>query len=163
MASVLEILMFIIALAIMLVGLAGVIIPVLPGIPLIFAAAILYAALTGFRDIGVNTILIFVGLTALGLVFDYLANYFSVRKMGGSIAGAVGAVVGLMAGIFFGLLWIIVLPFVFAVILELIAGKQAKQALRSGVGSFVGLVFGGLTRFVIGCVMIGIFVWKVLS
>ena len=108
-------------------------------------------------------ILIFAGLTAFGLIVDYLANYFSVKKMGGGRAGAIGAVIGLMVGIFFGLVWIIVLPFVFAVTLELIAGREAPQALRSGIGSFVGLLFGGLLRFIIGCVMIGIFVWKVLS
>jgi uncharacterized protein YqgC (DUF456 family) len=155
-------LLFVIAFAIMLVGLAGVVIPVLPGIPLIFTAAMLYAVLTGFREIGLNIVLVFAGLTVLGLVIDHLANYFSVRKMGGSIAGAIGAVVGLIVGIFFGLIWIIVLPFVFAVSLELIAGRETHQALRSGVGSFVGLVFGGLTRLAIGCAMIGIFVWKVL-
>lgn len=160
--NLLGVLLFVIALVIMLVGLAGVIIPVLPGVPLIFAAAVLYGILTGFEDIGLHVILILGGLTAVALVIDYMANFLSVRKMGGSIAGAIGAVLGLLVGVFFGLVWIIVLPFVFAVALELIAGREANQALKSGVGSLVGLVFGGLTRFVIGCVMMGIFVWKAL-
>ena len=157
----LEILLFIIVLIIMIVGLAGVILPVLPGIPLIFGAAVLYGILTGFEEINLHLILIFAGLTIFGLVVDYLANYFSVRKMGGGRAGAVGAVVGLMIGIWFGLIWIILLPFVLAVAFELIAGKEARQALSAGFGAFVGLLFGGLTRFIIGCVMIGIFVWAV--
>jgi uncharacterized protein YqgC (DUF456 family) len=160
--SLLGILLFVIALTIMLVGLAGVIIPVLPGVPLIFASAVLYGILTGFEDISFHVILILGGFTAVALVVDYMANFLSVKKMGGSIAGAIGAVLGLVVGVFFGLVWIIVLPFVFAVTLELIAGREANQALKSGIGSLVGLVFGGLTRFVIGCVMMGIFVWKVL-
>mgnify|MGYP002400204313 CR=1 FL=1 len=147
---------------VMIVGLAGVILPVLPGIPLIFASALLYAILTGFKDITLNVILIFAGMTVCGLIMDYLANYFSVRKMGGGKAGAIGAVIGLMIGLWFGLVWIIVLPFVLAVLFELAAGKEGRQALNAGLGAFVGLLFGGLLRFTIGCVMMGIFVWKVL-
>ena len=127
----LEILLFVVILIIMIIGLAGVILPVLPGIPLIFGAAVLYAALTGFKEITLNLILIFAGMTAFGLVVDYIANYLSVKKMGGGRAGAVGAVIGLLVGIWFGLVWIIVLPFLLAVTFELIAGKQGQQARSS--------------------------------
>jgi len=158
----LEILLFVVVLIVMIIGLAGVILPVLPGIPLIFGATVLYGILTRFEQINLQLILIFAGMTVIGLVIDYLANYFSVRKMGGGRAGAIGAVIGLMVGIWFGLIWIIILPFLLAVAFELIAGKQGKQAITSGFGAFVGLLFGGLTRFIIGCVMIGIFVWAVI-
>ncbi len=161
--SFVEILIFICALIIMMVGLAGVILPVLPGIPLIFGAAVLYGILTGFEEVTLNLILVFAGLTLFGLIVDYLANYFSVKKMGGGRAGAIGAVIGLFIGIFFvGLIGIILLPFVFAVMFELIAGKSEGQALKAGLGSFLGLLFGGVLRFTIGCVMIGIFIWKVI-
>ena len=158
----LEILLFVVVLIIMIIGLAGVILPVLPGIPLIFGAAVLYAILTRFEEVYLYLILIFAGFTIIGLVIDYLANYPSVRKMGGGRAGAIGAVIGLLIGIWFGVLWIIILPFLLAVAFELIAGKEARQALTAGFGAFVGLLFGGLTRFIIGCVMIGIFVKAVL-
>jgi uncharacterized protein YqgC (DUF456 family) len=158
----LEILLFVVVLIIMIIGLAGVILPVLPGIPLIFGAAVLYGILTRFEDISLQLILIFAGMTVVGLVIDYLANYFSVRKMGGGRAGAAGAVIGLMIGIWFGIVWIIILPFLLAVAFELIAGREGRQALTAGFGAFVGLLFGGLTRFIIGCVMIGLFVWAVL-
>ncbi len=158
----LEILLFVVVLIIMIIGLAGVILPVLPGIPLIFAAAVLYGILTRFQEINLQLILIFAGMTVFGLVIDYLANYFSVRKMGGGRAGAVGAVIGLLIGIWFGVVWIVVLPFVLAVLFELIAGKEGRQALKAGFGALVGLLFGGLTRFIIGCVMIGLFVWAVV-
>jgi uncharacterized protein YqgC (DUF456 family) len=158
----LEILLFVAVLIIMIIGLAGVILPVLPGIPVIFGAAVLYGILTRFEEISLHLILIFAGLTVFGLIIDYLANYFSVRKMGGGRAGAIGAVIGLMIGIWFGVVWIIILPFMLAVVFELVAGKQTRQALTAGFGAFVGLLFGGLTRFVVGCVMIGLFVWAVL-
>jgi len=160
--SVLEILMFIAALIIMAVGLAGVILPILPGVPLIFTAAALYGILTGFEEISFNLLLIFAGLTVISLVFDYFANYFSVKKMGGGTAGAIGAVIGLLIGIFVHWLAIILFPFLFAVAFELIAGTRGDKALKAGTGAFIGLLFGGLFRFIIGCVMIGIFVWEVL-
>jgi uncharacterized protein YqgC (DUF456 family) len=160
--TVLEILLFIVILIVMLVGLAGVILPILPGIPLIAGAGLLYAIITGFEKITLEIILVFASFTAIGLVIDYIANYFSVRKMGGGRAGAIGAVIGAFIGIFIHWLAIIVLPFVLAVVFELLAGKKQKQAIKAGFGSFVGIVFGGLTRFTMGCIMIGIFVWKVL-
>jgi uncharacterized protein YqgC (DUF456 family) len=160
--SFLEILIFICMLMIMLIGLAGVFLPILPGIPLIFAGALLYGILTGFKEITPNLILIFAGLTVLGFLVDYLANYFGVKKMGGGKAGAAGAVIGLILGIFSGLAGIIILPFLFAVLFELLAGKKETQALRAGSGAFLGLLFGGLTKFVLGCMMIGIFIWRVL-
>lgn len=157
-----ELVLFIVALVVMIIGLAGVILPVLPGIPLIFAAAALYGILTGFAGISLNMILILAGLTVFGLVVDYLANYFSVRRMGGGRAGAIGAVIGLMIGIWFGLVWIVLLPFMLAVVFELLAGKEGRRALQAGLGAMVGLLFGGLLRFILGCVMIGLFVWTVL-
>ena len=160
--TILEVLLFIVILIIMLVGLAGVILPILPGIPLIAAAGLLYAIITGFEKITLGIILVFAAFTAIGLIIDYIANYFSVRKMGGGRAGAIGAVIGAFVGIFIHWLAIIILPFLLAVLFELIAGTQYKQVLRSGFGSFVGIVLGGLTRFTIGCIMIGIFVWAVL-
>lgn len=160
--SILEIILFIAALIIMLVGLAGVILPILPGIPLIFAAAAIYGILTGFEQISFQLLMIFAGLTIIGLVADYFANYFSVKKMGGGTAGAIGAVIGLLIGIFVHWLAIIILPFLLAVLFELIAGRRGSKALKAGTGAFIGLLFGGLFRFIIGCIMIGIFIWTIL-
>jgi uncharacterized protein YqgC (DUF456 family) len=157
-----EILFFIVALAVMLVGLAGVILPVLPGIPIILAGILFYALVTWFSRIPFEFVLIFAGLAACGLLVDYFSQYFSVKTMGGGRAGAIGAVIGLIAGILLGWVWILILPFVFAVVFELIAGRRDVRALKAGTGAFLGLLFGGLLRFIIGCVMIGLFVWKVL-
>lgn len=160
--SLLEIIIFIIALIIMVVGLVGVILPILPGVPLIFVGALLYGIVSGFEEISFELILIFAGLTAFSLISDYLANYFAVKKMGGGRAGAIGAVIGLIIGIFIHWVAIILLPFLLAVIFELITGKRKKQALKAGTGAWIGLLFGGLLRFIIGCIMIGIFIWSVL-
>lgn len=160
--NVLAIIIFIIALLIMAIGLAGIILPILPGTPLIFAGALLYAIVTGFEDITFELILIFAGMTAISIILDYVTNYVSVRKMGGGKAGAIGAVLGLIIGIFVHWLAIIILPFLLAVLFEIIAGRRPRQAFKAGTGAWVGLLVGGVFRFAIGCVMIGIFVWKVI-
>ncbi len=157
-----EILIFIGILIIMLVGLTGVFLPIIPGVPLIFGGALLYGVLSGFKKITVNLIFIFAGLTVFSFIIDYLANYLGVKKMGGGGTGAIGAVIGLIIGIFFGLVGIVILPFLFAVLFELIAGKKGIPALKAGSGAFLGLLFGGLIKFILGCTMIGIFVWRVL-
>ena len=157
-----EAIFFVGVLVVMLIGLAGVFLPVLPGIPLIFGGALLYGALTGFKEITVNLILVFGGLTLLSFAVDYLANYLGVKKMGGGRPGAFGAVLGLIIGIFAGLWGILIFPFLFAVLFELLAGKKESQALKAGTGAFLGLLFGGLAKFILGCMMIGIFIWRVV-
>jgi len=160
--SFLEILLFIGTLIIMTVGLAGVILPVLPGIPLIFAGALLYGIVTHFKEISVNLVIIFGSLAVISLIADYAANYFCVKKMGGGKAGAIGAVIGMLIGISAGLTGIIIGSFLGAVAGELIAGKKEREALRAGTGAFLGFLLGGLAKFVLGCVMIGIFVRQTL-
>lgn len=160
--SALYILAFIFALIICLVGLAGVILPVLPGTPIIFVGILFFSAVTGFKIVTGQFLLIYAGLTAFSLIVDYLANYYGVKKMGGRTVGAIGAVIGLIIGLFIHWTAVIILPFLFAVVIELIAGTRGDKALKAGTGAWIGLIFGGLLRFIIGCVMIGLFVWQVL-
>ena len=160
--NILQILAFIFALLICLVGLAGVILPVLPGTPIIFVGILFFSAVTVFKIITWQYLLIFAALMIFSLFVDYLANYYGVKKMGGRTIGAIGAVVGLIVGLFIHWAAVIILPFLFAVVIELIAGTRGDKALKAGTGAWIGLIFGGLLRFIIGCVMIGLFMWIVL-
>ena len=160
-----EITLFIIAVLVMLVGLAGVILPVVPGIPLIFGVALIYAAITDFIIIDSQTLIIFGVLTAVSLLMDWLATVVGVRKMGGSYLGMLGAFLGMIAGLimpFAGIFSFIIGAFIGAFAFEFLLGKQAQVALRAGLGSFIGFLAGGLIKFVIGATMIGMFIWKVL-
>jgi uncharacterized protein YqgC (DUF456 family) len=160
--SPLEIVVFILVLIIFIVGLAGIILPILPGIPLIFAGIVLFAVVNGFRMISWEWVIVCGVLTVIGLGVDYAANYLGVKKMGGSRAGAIGAVLGLIIGIFVHPIAIIIFPFVLAVSFELLMGRTTRQAVKAGTGAWIGLLFGGLMRFVIGCTMIGIFFWCIV-
>jgi uncharacterized protein YqgC (DUF456 family) len=160
-----EIIMFIIALMLMIVGMAGIILPLLPGVPIIFAAALLYGVATGFAQVTGQVILIFAILTAISLLLDWLATVIGVRKMGGSYLGMLGAFIGMIAGLLLpgvGIFGFIIGAFIGAVLFELLIGKTSKQAMRAGLGSFIGFLIGGVLRFAIGAVMIGIFIYRVL-
>jgi uncharacterized protein YqgC (DUF456 family) len=160
-----EILFFILALVIMLVGLIGIVLPILPGLPLIFGAALLYSIVTGFQYIGTKTIIIFACLTLVGMILDYVATSLGVKKMGGSTVGMIGAFIGMIVGLLIpgvGIFGFIIGAFVGAVVCELLIGKEAHNALKAGIGSFVGFLAGGVLRFVIGVIMVGIFFYQVL-
>ena len=160
-----EILLFIATLLVMLIGLAGVILPILPGIPIIFAAALVYALLTDFAAIGTQTLLIFAILTILALVLDWAAGIIGVKKMGGSRAGMIGAFIGMIVGLILpgvGIVGFIIGAFAGACIMELLVNKDSRTALRAGLGSLLGFLAGSLVKFIIGSIMIGIFIWQVL-
>jgi uncharacterized protein YqgC (DUF456 family) len=160
-----EIVFFILALIVMIVGLIGIILPVLPGVPLIFVAAFLYGLLTGFKSIGGQTLIILGVLTVVSLIMDWLASILGMRKMGGSKVGMFGALIGMIAGLLLpgvGFIGFIIGAFVGAFVFELLVCKETRIALRAGLGSFIGFLAGGLIKFVISVVMIGIFIWRVL-
>lgn len=158
-----EIILFTVSLIIMFTGLIGVLIPILPDVPLIFAGTFLYAIFTHFETISWNIIIIFILLTGFTFLLDWLATLYGVKKMGASRFGMIGAILGMIIGLFSGsLIGIIIGSFLGAFIFELLAGKTERQAFKAGSGVFVGILLGGLAKFIIGSVMIGIFVWKVL-
>lgn len=158
-----DIVLFIIAMIIMLVGLIGIIIPILPGVPLIFGALLIYALITKFQEISINVIIVCAILTVIAIIIDWLSVTYGVKKMGGSYFGMIGAFVGMIVGLLVGaLVGLIIGAFLGAFILELFAGKKKDVALRAGIGSFFGFLAGGVIKFVIGAVMVGVFIWRTL-
>jgi uncharacterized protein YqgC (DUF456 family) len=97
------------ALIIMAIGVAGVILPILPGLPLVWVGAFLYAHFTGYTVID-KTYLINFGLAAGGLVIlEYIFKAFGAKKMGASKWGMIGAFIGMIVGISMGSLWAMIL------------------------------------------------------
>jgi uncharacterized protein YqgC (DUF456 family) len=163
--SWIEIVLFVITLVVMLVGLAGVVLPLLPGVPIIFGAALVSALLTGFSSISGQTIIVFAILTVVSLVLDWVASVIGIKRMGGSYAGMIGAFIGMIVGLLLpgvGLVGFVIGAFVGAYAMELLFNKDSRVALRAGLGSFLGFLAGGLMKLVIGIIIIGVFVWQVL-
>jgi len=155
--------LFILAMILMLVGLAGTILPMLPGLPIMWAGAFVYALLNGFEGIGWGYLGVFAVLVAVVSLLDYVANLYGAKKMGASGWGLAGAFVGMLIGLVTGgLIGLLLGSFLGAVLGEILGGRKGYQAFRAGVGTFVGFLGGTLIKFLVGCAMIGVFIWQVL-
>ncbi|MCW0483550.1 DUF456 domain-containing protein [Gaoshiqia sediminis] len=132
----------------LLLGIAGAILPVLPGPPLNYGALLLLHATAKYHFTD-RFLLIWAVITILVYALDYLIPAWGTKKFGGSKQGVWGSITGLLIGlIFFPPIGIILGPFIGAVLGELIGGKTSTQALRSGFGSFVGFLTGTLLKLI---------------
>ncbi|KPK99795.1 MAG: hypothetical protein AMJ91_06235 [candidate division Zixibacteria bacterium SM23_73_3] len=155
--------LFVLAIIIMLIGLAGTILPMLPGLPIMWLGAFIYAVFTEFKEIGWTFLGIFALLTAITTLLDYVANLYGAKKMGATRWGISGAFLGMIIGLFTGgLIGLLLGSFVGAVLGEILGGRKGSQALKAGVGTFLGFLGGTMVKFVVGCAMMGVFLWKVL-
>ncbi len=139
------------------VGLAGVVVPGLPGTPLVFGGLLLAAWADGFRHVGTGTILVLAAMTAFSFLVDVLAAGWGVKRAGGGRAAVVGAVLGMLAGLFFGLPGILIGPFVGAVVGEFIAHRDPARAGRAGAAAWMGFVLAIGIKAGLVCAMIGVF------
>lgn len=131
------------AIILMLVGVAGTILPALPGVLLIFLTVAAYGWYEGFHVITAHYLIILAGLTLLSVLVHYLSAVWGARHYGSSKYGSWGAIVGMILGIFiFPPLGIFIGAFLGALLGEYITCSEWKQAARSGIGTIVGLFSG---------------------
>lgn len=152
--------LWIIAAILTVTGLSGMLLPVLPGAPLLFLGLLFGAWADGFHYVGIWTLLVLAVLTGLTYVVEFAASVLGVKKYGGSKRAMVGAAVGGIVGLFFGVPGILLGPFVGAVIGELSLQRSLDEAGRAGFGTVVGLAIGVAGKLAIGIAMIGIFILK---
>ena len=150
-------LLWILAVALMLVGLAGVVLPALPGIPLMFAGMLIAAWIDDFTRIGVVSLIVLGVLTLFTLVIDLAAGAIGARRVGASRRAVIGAALGTVVGLFFGLPGLLLGPFAGAVIGELAGSRDVGHAMRVGVASWLGFIFGTLLKIAIAFAMLGVF------
>jgi len=149
---------WIVAGALVLIGLAGLVLPGVPGPPLIFLGLVLAAWAEDFVHVGSWTIALLALLALLTYGVDLWATMFGAKKFGASRQAIVGAIAGLVLGILAGFPGLIFGPFIGAVAGELLAQKDLRQATRSGVGATIGLALGTALKLALACAMLGIFV-----
>jgi uncharacterized protein YqgC (DUF456 family) len=145
------------AAAVIVVGLVGAIVPVLPGIPLIFAGIWLIAGVDGYRHLGLGWLLGIAAVGAVGLVVDLLAGALGAKRMGASQQAVWGALIGTLIGLFFGIPGLLIGPFVGAVLGELSAGHSVLRSAHAGVSAWVGLMFGTIIKLVSSLMMVALF------
>jgi uncharacterized protein len=143
----------------LLVAAAGVVLPVLPGVPVALLAAILAGWLTGFERIDLGTIVWVAVLAALAQGFDMLGNLIGARRFGAGRAGLWGGAIGAVVGLVLLPPWGFLLgAFAGATGFEALAGRPLPEAWRAGVGALLGTLAGVggklVVVFVIGVVVI---------
>lgn len=144
-------------------GVAGMLLPGLPGALMIWLGIVAYGFLNPNIQWSMGFFVIQGLLALLTYVIDYLATIWGVKKFKGSKAGAIGAVIGMVFVFVMGPAGLIIGPFLGAVTGELIAGGEMRQALTSGFGTFVGFLVATFLRLLICGIMISWFVAKVIS
>ncbi len=141
-------------------GLSGLLLPIVPGAPILFLGLVLCAWADNFQYVGVWTLLILAFMAALTYVVEFAASILGVKKYGGSRRAMAGAAIGGVAGIFLGIPGILFGPLVGAIIGELSLQRSLDEASRAGFGTVVGLAIGMAGKLAIGMAMIGLFVLK---
>ena len=139
------------------IGLAGAIVPVLPGIPLIFGGIWLIARVDHYSHLGVWWLTGIALVGAVGLAMDVLAAALGAKRVGASPRAVWGALLGTLIGLFFGLPGLLLGPFFGAVLGELSAGNSMQRVTRVGVSTWVGLLIGTIIKLVSSVTMVALF------
>jgi hypothetical protein len=155
-------LLWILSITLILVGLAGIVLPALPGTLLVFAGIVLAAWIDDFQRVGGWAVGAVAVLALLAWLMDYVAAMLGAKRAGASRQALVGAALGTVAGVFMGLVGVLFMPLVGAAAGEFLARRDHGQALRVGVSTWVGLLVGMLAKFVLAFMMIGVFIAALL-
>ena len=147
-------------------GLAGTVLPALPGTALVLAGIVLGAWIDDFSRVGATTLAVVTVLAVLAWVLDYVAGLLGAQRAGASRAALVGAALGTVAGLFMGVVGVLFMPLVGAAAGEYLARRADAdahgQALKVGIATWLGIMAGLLAKVVIAFMMLGIFVVALL-
>ncbi len=140
-----------------LAGLAGTVLPLLPGTLLVWAGLLLGAWIDDFTRVSVGTVLLITLLAALAWALDFVAGLMGAKRAGASRLALLGAAVGTVAGIFMGLVGVLFMPLVGAAIGEYWAQRDQQRAAKVAIATWFGLLLGMVAKLVLSFVMVGIF------
>ena len=155
-------LIYIAAALLIAIGLAGTVLPVIPGIPLMFLGMWLVAWVQGFVHIGAFMLWVLALLTLLSVAVDLLASALGAHRVGATRGGLIGAALGTVVGLFFGLPGILFGPLLGAVLGELAYRPGLHSAARVGVATWAGIIVGAVFKVAIAFLMLGLFTFALL-
>ena len=152
-----DIALYVLAALLMLGGLAGSVLPMLPGIPMVFGGIWLAAAVDGYRHLGLWWLLIIGAIGAVGVIVDFVAGTLGAKRVGASPRALSGAAIGTIVGMFLGIPGLLFGPFIGALLGELASGTSVLRSAHVGVGTWLGLLLGTLLKLVLSFLMVGLF------
>ena len=154
--------LWVLCVALILLGLAGTVLPFLPGTVLVWGGIVLGAWIDDFARVGTTTVVVVSVLAVLALALDYVAGLLGAQKAGASKKALLGAAVGTVLGLFMGLVGVLFMPLVGAAIGEYWARKDHNRAVKVGVATWVGIMVVLIAKVVLAFIMVGIFVAALL-
>lgn len=157
-----EALLWIASVGLILTGVAGTVLPVLPGTALILAGMVLGAWIDGFTRVGGVTLGVLTALAVLAWVLDYVAGLMGAKRAGASKEALIGAAVGTVVGLLMGLIGVLFMPLVGAAAGEYLARRDQQRAVQVGLSTWLGILIGMVAKVGIAFIMIGIFVAALL-
>jgi uncharacterized protein len=152
-----DILWLVLGVLLMIGGIAGSVLPFLPGPPLCFIALLIQQLQTQ-PPYTENFLWTWAAITVGVTVIDYFIPVYGTKKFGGTRSGMWGCMIGLVGGFWLGPIGIIIGPFIGAFIGELIANSNSEQALKAAFGSFLGFLAGTMLKLVACFVMVYYFI-----
>jgi len=159
----LHLLLYVVSAILILAGLAGTVLPALPGLPLVFAGMLLAAWTDHFTRISGWTVGLLALLTLVSVAVDVAATAMGAKRVGAGKLAMFGAALGtLLGGIFFNIPGLIIGPFLGAMAAELIRGRKLAHASKIGFGTWIGLAVGTALKLALAFAMLGVFVLALL-
>lgn len=149
--------LWILCVALILLGLAGTVLPVLPGTVLVWGCIVLGAWIDDFARVGMTTVVVVSVLALLAWGLEYVAGLMGAKKAGASKLALMGAAVGTVLGLFMGLVGVLFMPLVGAAVGEYLARKDHARAVKVGIATWVGIMVGLIAKVVLAFTMVGIF------
>lgn len=143
--------------ALILLGLLGTVLPLLPGTLLVWGGVLLGAWIDDFTRVGVGTVIVVSVLAVLAWGLDFVAGLLGARRVGASKQALVGAALGTVLGLFMGLVGVLFMPLVGAAVGEYWAQKNQQRAAKVALATWLGLMLGMVAKVVLSFVMVGIF------
>jgi uncharacterized protein YqgC (DUF456 family) len=156
------VLLWIVAIALIGIGIAGTVVPVLPGALLVFGGILLGAWIDGFTRIAPWLLVLLGVLAALASAVDYLAAAAGAKRAGASPQAILGATLGTVAGVFSGLWGLLFLPLAGAFVGEFLARNDVRRAGTVGLATWIGLLLGSAVKIAIVLAMVGIFAFMLV-
>lgn len=153
---------YLIAALLVLLGLLGTVLPILPGVPLMFGGMLLAAWAGDFETVGVPTLAVLAVLTLVSVIVDFWATAHGAKRVGASRLAMWGAAIGTLVGLLFGLPGLLLGPFAGAVVGELMHHRslhphRVGHASKVGAGTWVGLLLGTALKLALAFAMLGVF------
>jgi uncharacterized protein len=150
--------LMLLAVALVVGGVVGTVLPAIPGAPLVFLGLLVAAWADHFEKVGWFTLSVLAILTLLTFAVDFMAASLGAKRVGASWAALAGAVIGTIVGLFFSIPGLILGPFMGAVIGEYATRRNWAQAGKVGVGTWVGMLIAIAGKLALIFTMVGLFV-----